>query len=278
MSILSIIGLILSALFGISGIISWINTTKAMSKINTNIEDNKKLISSTTDLLEVSSKIGITAAHVNREVALQKFDFVNDKILIVVGSSLKGLKMFVPNLEPILKARTELGLVNRFLLTHPCRSKYREHQETRSNGEIKSEIDEMVEFLMRLGIKNNDIRFYLGTPTNFLLITSEKMIINPYPYQIEAYRCFCLEVERKPILNIKEQKPQLLSDLNDSPAANTAKIGEEFFLEIRAQGKPQPQVTWLLNGQELSKNSQDYDIVITEDGYYRIVFHHFDVF
>jgi hemicentin len=81
----------------------------------------------------------------------------------------------------------------------------------------------------------------------------------------------------KTTLNIKEQKPQILADLNDSPAANSAKIGEEFSLEIRAQGKPRPQVTWLLNGQELSADSSsDYDFVVTEDGLYRIVFHQFN--
>lgn len=81
--------------------------------------------------------------------------------------------------------------------------------------------------------------------------------------------------EVKTVINVKEQKPQLLSDLNDSPAANTAKIGEEFFLEIRAQGKPRPKVAWLLNGQELPEHSPDYELVVTEDGFYRIVFHHF---
>ena len=83
------------------------------------------------------------------------------------------------------------------------------------------------------------------------------------------------QIEVKTIVTVKEEKPQLLSDLNDSPAANTAKIGEEFFLEIRAQGKPRPQVVWLLNGQELSSNSPDYQLVVTEDGRYRIVFRQF---
>lgn len=83
------------------------------------------------------------------------------------------------------------------------------------------------------------------------------------------------QIEVKTVVTVKEEKPQLLSDLNDSPAANTAKIGEEFFLEIRAQGKPRPQVVWLLNGQELSSNSPDYQLVVTEDGRYRIVFRQF---
>lgn len=79
----------------------------------------------------------------------------------------------------------------------------------------------------------------------------------------------------KTTVNIKEQKPQILTDLNDSPTANAAKIGEEFALEIRAQGKPRPQVTWLFNGQELPADSPDYEIIATEDGLYRLVFRHF---
>ena len=82
-------------------------------------------------------------------------------------------------------------------------------------------------------------------------------------------------LDGKTTLNIKEQKPQLLADLNDSPTANIAKIGEEFLLEIRAQGKPRPQVTWLFNGQELPLDSTDYSIIVTDDGLYRLVFHQF---
>ena len=73
-----------------------------------------------------------------------------------------------------------------------------------------------------------------------------------------------------------ESAPKLLADLNDSPAANTAKIGEKFFLEIRAQGSPRPQVTWLLNGKELPAKSSDYELITTEDGFHRIVFLNFD--
>ncbi|CAF4747141.1 unnamed protein product, partial [Rotaria sp. Silwood1] len=83
-------------------------------------------------------------------------------------------------------------------------------------------------------------------------------------------------LEAKTTLNIKEQKPQILTDLNDSPGANIAKIGEEFSLEIHAQGKPRPNVTWLFNGQELLSNSPDYELIVTDDGYYRLIFHHFN--
>lgn len=83
-------------------------------------------------------------------------------------------------------------------------------------------------------------------------------------------------IEAKTTLNIKELKPTLSSDLNDAPGVNVAKIGEEFSLEIHAQGKPHPKVTWLFNGQELPAESADYEIIVTEDGHHRIVFHQFN--
>ncbi|CAF4039765.1 unnamed protein product, partial [Rotaria magnacalcarata] len=83
-------------------------------------------------------------------------------------------------------------------------------------------------------------------------------------------------VELKTTVNVKEQKPQILLDLNDAPGINVAKIGEEFSLEIQTQGKPAPHVAWLFNGQELSTNSTDYELIATEDGHYRLVFHQFN--
>ncbi|CAF4411465.1 unnamed protein product, partial [Rotaria socialis] len=83
-------------------------------------------------------------------------------------------------------------------------------------------------------------------------------------------------VELKTTVNVKEQKPQILFDLNDAPGINVAKIGEEFSLEIQAQGKPAPHVAWLFNGQELSTDSTDYELIATEDGHYRLVFHQFN--
>lgn len=77
-------------------------------------------------------------------------------------------------------------------------------------------------------------------------------------------------------MNVKEQKPQILADLSDAAGANVAKIGEEFSLEIQAQGKPAPTVAWLLNGQELAADSTDYEFITTEDGHYRIVFRQFN--
>ncbi|CAF0818885.1 unnamed protein product [Didymodactylos carnosus] len=77
-------------------------------------------------------------------------------------------------------------------------------------------------------------------------------------------------------VNVKEVKPQLLADLNDSPAANSAKVGEEFFLEIKAGGKPRPQVQWLFNGQEIHTSMTERIEIIETEETYRLVFRSFD--
>lgn len=124
-----------------------------------------------------------------------------------------------------------------------------------------------IELTGRIRVTNNEKNLY-------------KLIIDDL--QPEDKGLYSIHVENKggaldlkTTVNIKEQKPQLLADLNDTPAANAAKIGEEFSLEIRAQGKPRPQVTWLFNGQEFPLNSPDYELIITDDGLYRLVFRQF---
>ncbi|CAF3618249.1 unnamed protein product [Rotaria sordida] len=150
-------------------------------------------------------------------------------------------------------------------------------------------IGEQAEIPIRLSGENNTVTWYKDSKeirfdSRTRIVTEEynsyKLVIDDLRPEDKGVYTMVIKnkagsVEVKTVLNVKEQKPQLLADLNDSPAANTAKIGEEFFLEIRAQGKPPPKVAWLLNGQELSSTSSDYELIVTEDGYYRIKFHHF---
>lgn len=151
-------------------------------------------------------------------------------------------------------------------------------------------IGEQGQIPIRLSGENNIITWFKDSqPINFderiRVVTEEN---NSYKLIIDDLRpedkgLYSMHIENKggsldikTTVNIKEQKPQIVADLNDSPAANSAKIGEEFSLEIRAQGKPRPQVTWTLNGQELPAESPDYKIIITDDGLYRLVFNQFN--
>jgi hemicentin len=157
--------------------------------------------------------------------------------------------------------------------------------ESKLEPTLTFNIGEQGEIPIRLSGENNIITWFKDSqPIQFddriRLITEEN---NSYKLVIDDLRSedkglYSMHIENKggnldlkTTINIKEQKPQILADLNDSPTANTAKIGEEFALEIRAQGKPRPQVTWLHNGQELPADSSDYELILTEDGLYRLV-------
>jgi hypothetical protein len=201
------IGLILTVIIGAFSII----TSFLFSKNTSNrLYQIKSLIPKITSLFSASEKIGIYTAYPNRKVALrfEQIDkdtlpfvkrFLNEKKLIIVGSSLKGLKMYVENLSEILQHRNKNNYESKFMLTHPCFSGLREKQERRGEGKIKQEIEEMFGYLTNTGVDiENSLRFYRGTPTCFMIITSNSMLLNPYPYQIEAYWAFCLEVRRLP--------------------------------------------------------------------------------
>jgi hemicentin len=162
--------------------------------------------------------------------------------------------------------------------------------ESKLEPTITFNIGEQAQIPIRVSGENNIITWFKDSqPINFddriRVITEEnnsyKLVIDDLRSEDKGLYSMKIQnkggaLEVKTTLNIKEQKPQILADLNDSPTANTAKIGEEFSLEIRAQGKPRPQVTWLFNGQELSTDSSDYSIIVTEEGLYRIVFNQFN--
>jgi len=169
------------------------------------------LISKITGLFAASQMVGIDTAYENREVALLQRNSSGDDArsflrhmkvepkLIVVGSSLLGLRMYIPKLAQYLQWRKDKeGYETKLLLTHPCFSALREDQEKRSHGQISKEIQDTLRFLEKdcaLDI-TKCVRFYKGTPTCFMIITSNAMLLNPYPYQTEAYKAFCLEVRR----------------------------------------------------------------------------------
>lgn len=86
----------------------------------------------------------------------------------------------------------------RILMTHPERGDERAIQERRRKGAIPAEIEENRMSLKDLGVSPTMVRLYGGTPTVFAIATSEVMLLNPYPYGTEAYRCYCLVVRRTP--------------------------------------------------------------------------------
>lgn len=170
------------------------------------------------DLLERADQLGLEMIYLNRRDALLDFlpyleGYVKrpESKLYIVSSSLKGALEKMPvfadviyeavprqmcpdgeeNTENVLESSQKEFCV---LLTHPWYSSFRENQEVRSPGDIADEIFQSIRKLREMGAR--DIKFYKGTPTCFLIATDERMLLNPYPYEKEAFESFCITVKK----------------------------------------------------------------------------------
>jgi len=155
---------------------------------------------------------GIEQLFLDRKSAVRQFSKYiqseNDRV-IIIGTSLKGL------LDPKehVKEKTEFANLLRkkisenveisFLLTHPTLAFLREKAENTGENTIRNEIISALKYLVKpqsekgIGVPISNIHLYHGTPTIFTIITSDKMLINPYPYQETALTSFCFEISKK---------------------------------------------------------------------------------
>jgi hypothetical protein len=140
---------------------------------------------------------GIVRCYRNRDDALP--DFLNrvqeiEGSMIVVGSSLRGL---LPDEScPFAKEIKRRGDNISFVLMHPVVADLRADQERRRHKEIGQEIIDRLRLLSKLGVKANHVYLRRGTPTCFGIMTSELMLLNPYPYLSAAMRSPCFLVSR----------------------------------------------------------------------------------
>jgi hypothetical protein len=137
----------------------------------------------------------------------------NDHI-VIIGSSLKGLfdvterDKWKKQFSDLIRLKVKEDVRVEFLLTHPALAFLREDAEGRKPGAIKKEILTTLSYLTgcdfgvekpkySIDIPLENIRLYLGTPTIFSIICTERMLINPYAYQATAYENFCFEISKK---------------------------------------------------------------------------------
>lgn len=172
------------------------------------IEDRLNSLTPSFSLLSSGTKYGVENIHLNRSQALESFNWFLDSELQkaykgeasriwIVSSSIKGLLTIVTDhfdgkrlFEKIRDSKCDI----RIIMTHPDFANYRATQEKRQPGEIPHEIGMNISILKNYGIQRNCIRFYRGTPTVFGIATMDRMLLNPYPYQSEAFRCFSIIV------------------------------------------------------------------------------------
>ncbi len=156
------------------------------------------------DLLQAVRYAGVIGIYKRREAALKSFSRSIDeesREIMVVGSSLKGLlqKEEYRDIAEKLRFKADRGLVHvKFLLTHPIVADFRAGQENRRPTEIGLEIINTLKTLKEWNGKFCHVRLYLGTPTCFAIKTSNKMLINPYPYVAVSYDSPCLLLEYSP--------------------------------------------------------------------------------
>ncbi len=143
------------------------------------------------------SRVGLIAALPERRYAFQYIEDAiqaEDKEIYIVGTSFRGLLWPGPGEERLMEIISDRiknsSLKIRFLLTHPAFAHLRQSLEgiqRRENFHIAQEILETIRILRTAGVPHNSIRFVKGTPTVFGIMTSKIMLLNPYPYQRQAF-------------------------------------------------------------------------------------------
>jgi len=84
----------------------------------------------------------------------------------------------------------------KILLTHPAYAHLRQPAEERSSGDIELEILKTAIYLHCVaGMTEDELRFYRGSPTVFLIMAGKHILLNPYPYGKMAMDTLCLEFE-----------------------------------------------------------------------------------
>lgn len=131
-----------------------------------------------------------------------------NKQFIIVGSSLKGLVGVAFDEETeysevwkAIKDALQRKVKINILLTHPEAAHHRAIAEGRLDGDIETDILENLIYLVMYKMENPklaeylSIKLYNGTPTLFMMCTSQKMLLNPYPYYATASSSYSFLVE-----------------------------------------------------------------------------------
>jgi hypothetical protein len=161
---------------------------------------------SSSEILVQMSQLGLVGIHKNRMDAIEQyfFNIIRDEIteIDIVGSTIFGLKgyrnaTFEKILSLLQDKKDKGGFKIRILLTHWDTISYRQEQEKTEKNiaryVIAKELKDAVETLKIRGLAEC-IKFYKGSPTCFTVIADGQklMLVNPYPYQREAYNSWCI--------------------------------------------------------------------------------------
>ena len=155
-------------------------------------------------LFSAASKLGLDNVHLTRGLALSYFNwFLAEEAqkairgeparVWIVATSIKGLLEATSEHfdgQRLMERIVDSGCNLRIMMTNPNVANFRGEQEQRAEGEIPNDIKMNISYLKRINVQRDQIRFYKGTPTVFAIATTDRMLLNPYPYQTQAFRSF----------------------------------------------------------------------------------------
>ena len=169
------------------------------------------LVRSSQALMQMS-QLGFVGVYRNRRDAIEQYFFnvlrEEPKEINVVGSTIFGLKghqeaTFEKIIEILRAKHSQAGMKLRVILTHWKFIGFRQDQEKTEKNiaryVISKELKDAVDILKSKGLISC-VKFYRGSPTCFTIIANgqRQMLMNPYPYQSEAYNSWCIVVRDVP--------------------------------------------------------------------------------
>jgi hypothetical protein len=183
---------------------------KVATKVNDGVTQIERDMQRLSPLFFAAGKLGLENVHLNRNLALDQFAWFLDAEIQksqrneparvwIVSSSIKG---FLEATSEHFDGRKMMAQLTqgkcdiRIMMTDPKVADLRAKQERRKDGEIPMEVQMNLAYLKRIGVRRESVRFYSGTPTVFAVATTDRMLLNPYPYQREAFRCFSMIVQQ----------------------------------------------------------------------------------
>jgi hypothetical protein len=164
------------------------------------------------DVSKLTEEFGLEGVHRNRLDAIEhEFYRIMEnerKQIDIVGSTIFGLKghswVTPERVVHVLRTKkADPNFVLRILLTHHEYLSFRQEQERKEKRPdrwvISKEAIDAVDILRKADMLDC-VRFYRGAPTCFTIVChgQERMLLNPYPYEREAFNSWCLVIRNVP--------------------------------------------------------------------------------
>jgi hypothetical protein len=163
------------------------------------------LVSTSQTILQ-TTELGVVGAYSNRKDAIESAFYrvmrEEDEGIDIVGSTIFGLRgnrdaTFEKMMELLRTKHANSRFHLRILMTHWEFIAFRQDQEkTEKNVAryvISGELRDAVDVIKANGLEGC-LKFYRGSPTCFTIVArgQRQMLLNPYPYQAEAYNSWCI--------------------------------------------------------------------------------------